>query len=270
VYWWRRDGRSAAAAARLLEHANASCRNVVITAEELLRHSERASPWIRERVLHDAARSAEGASARAAVPLTRAAVALAAMLTIVLAVQTLRPARGQGVSSDAPTSIDAGPEPLRIVATVTPPAYTGRPRVERADPARLEAIQGSIVHLTLSHHPENWRVRYGTQSLRLAESTAGSTTQTVVGESGYFAIEPTTGAQADRRLIPVAVSPDRAPVIRLETPGRDLLLPDARSTVDVGITAADDLGLQSLELRYTKVSGSGEQFEFQEGTVPIA
>ncbi len=33
--------------------------------------------------------------------------------------------------------------------------------------------------------------------------------------------------------------------------------------------ATDDFGLQSLELRYTKVSGSGEQFEFEEGALPL-
>jgi hypothetical protein len=33
--------------------------------------------------------------------------------------------------------------------------------------------------------------------------------------------------------------------------------------------AADDYGLQSLDLRYTKVSGSGEQFEFNEGSIPL-
>ena len=34
-------------------------------------------------------------------------------------------------------------------------------------------------------------------------------------------------------------------------------------------SASDDFGLQSLEMRYTKVSGTGEQFEFEEGSLPM-
>ena len=43
----------------------------------------------------------------------------------------------------------------------------------------------------------------------------------------------------------------------------------AKATVPVAAAASDDFGLQSLDLRYTKVSGMGEQFEFVEGTLPL-
>ena len=33
--------------------------------------------------------------------------------------------------------------------------------------------------------------------------------------------------------------------------------------------ATDDFGLRSLVLRYTKVTGSGENYEFQEGEIPL-
>ena len=39
--------------------------------------------------------------------------------------------------------------------------------------------------------------------------------------------------------------------------------------VPLRATASDDFGLQSFELRYTKVSGTGEQFEFEEGSLPM-
>jgi hypothetical protein len=71
-------------------------------------------------------------------------------------------------------------------------------------------------------------------------------------------------------LIPVVVTPDRAPAIRIDAPGKDLLLPDGRRDIPVAARAEDDFGLRALELRYTKVSGSGEQFEFQEGTLPLS
>ena len=82
--------------------------------------------------------------------------------------------------------------------------------------------------------------------------------------SGYLAIEPTDrDASMSRRLIPVTVIPDRAPTIRVEAPGKDLLLPDATPVVGFSASAADDFGLQSLELRYTKVSGSGRAVRVQ-------
>ena len=44
---------------------------------------------------------------------------------------------------------------------------------------------------------------------------------------------------------------------------------DAQHTIDLAIEADDDIGLASLRLRYTKVSGSGERFTFTEGELPI-
>ena len=40
-------------------------------------------------------------------------------------------------------------------------------------------------------------------------------------------------------------------------------------TVPIAIEARDDLAVQALTLRYTKVSGSGETFTFEEGQVPV-
>ena len=71
------------------------------------------------------------------------------------------------------------------------------------------------------------------------------------------------------RLIAVTVVPDRTPVVRIERPARDLLLPDARSSVEVTGSVADDIAIRALTLRYTKVSGSGEQIDFVEGELPL-
>ena len=64
--------------------------------------------------------------------------------------------------------------------------------------------------------------------------------------------------------------PDRAPTALVTTPGRDLLLPNASRRVAIAGAASDDIGLTSLELRYTTISGSGEQFDFREGSARIA
>ena len=51
--------------------------------------------------------------------------------------------------------------------------------------------------------------------------------------------------------------------------GQRSFLRDGHHTIDLAIDASDDIGLASLKVRYTKVSGSGERFTFSEGEVPI-
>ena len=113
-------------------------------------------------------------------------------------------------------------------------------------------------------------MRFGADALDARESGGSTAVDLPLARSGYLAIEPADrDAASSRRLLPVTVIPDRAPTIRVEAPGKDLLLPDATPVVGLSASALDDYGLQSLELRYTKVSGSGEQFEFKEGSLPL-
>jgi hypothetical protein len=92
----------------------------------------------------------------------------------------------------------------------------------------------------------------------------------VLLESGYLAVELADAAGSEpSRLIAVTVTPDRAPTVRVERPGRDLLLPDVRTVVEIDAAASDDIGLDALALKYTRVSGAGEQFEFVEGELPL-
>ena len=71
-------------------------------------------------------------------------------------------------------------------------------------------------------------------------------------------------------MIPVVVSPDALPAVRLTAPGRDLVYAGGNPRIAFDARATDDFGLRALALRYTKVSGSGEQFEFKEGEIPLA
>jgi hypothetical protein len=159
---------------------------------------------------------------------------------------------------------------LEVKATIVPPGYTRAAPRTLADPDRIEALQGSRLTLTVTGG-SGWRLRFGSEPLEAATVNGATVAELPLARSGYVAIEPAdSAAGAMRRLLPISVVPDRAPTIRVEKPGRDLLLPDATAVVDLAATATDDFGLQALELRYTKVSGSGEQFEFKEGTLPIA
>jgi hypothetical protein len=77
------------------------------------------------------------------------------------------------------------------------------------------------------------------------------------------------GAAEVRRLIGLAVRPDRLPDVRVELPGEDLRVADGNRVVSVVVEAEDDFGLTTLELRYTRVTGFGELFTFEEGRVPL-
>jgi hypothetical protein len=156
-----------------------------------------------------------------------------------------------------------------LSATVTPPAYIGSPLRIIENPARIDALQGSRLHLEIRGEGQ-WRARFGSEPLQVREDRGRSAIDFPLDRSGYLAIESGESSAAVRLLIPIAIAPDRAPSIRISAPAKDLLLPDVRQTIGVEASATDDFALQSLELRYTKVSGSGEQFEFKEGALPLS
>lgn len=273
-----RSKRTLAGAARDIERSRPDCRNVVITARELMSHPERASAGMRARVLGEAAARAGAISPAEVVPLTRPLALLAGGACICAVAVAGLPHKVVGALRDATaraarTRTAPGAGPLRILAELRPPAYTGIPARDVADPARLDVVQGTHVRLVVSGPAAAWRIRFGTTPVATTVTSTTTVADVVLTESGYFAIEPSGDGRppdAIRRLLPVSVSQDRAPVVRIEAPGRDLLLPDATSRIPVAASAADDFGLQSFELRYTKVSGTGEQFEFEEGTLPLS
>lgn len=259
-------------AARAVERAHSDSRNVVVTAEEFLRHPDRTRPAIRDRVFAGAA-AILARDATAVVPIRRAAgVAFIALLAAV-ALARGWPQRAavvlQQAARDAAAAVRGGEGTFRLSVIVTPPDYTGQAPRTADDPERLDVLEGSRLRLVL--RGAEWRVRFGSQPLPSKDDDGSRVIDLPVVRSGYLALEPIDEARAsERRLVPVTVTPDRAPTIRIDAPAKDLLLPDATQTVQISAAATDDLGLRSLDLRYTRISGSGEQFEFQEGTIPIA
>jgi len=262
-------------AARILEAARPASRNLIVTAEELLRHPERARPPVRSAVFRRTA-VVIGSNPAEAVSIRRELVAAVAAIVLSVAVAFGLPQKaamsiGETLRQASTGSGSKGTLALRAV--ITPPQYTGQPPVAFDNPERVEALQGSRLRLTMrpgSSGLGNWRVRFGAKPLALDGSASEPSFEMTLAESGYIAIGSDDPAVADsRRLLPIVVSPDRAPTITIETPGKDLLLPSAKTTVAVAGVAADDYGLEALDLRYTKVSGSGEQFEFNEGSIPL-
>jgi hypothetical protein len=267
----RRARREAATA---IERRESRFKNVLITADEILAARLVVPDYVAARVMSDAAAASADVDLRTAIPLRRAAAtAIISMLVWGLLVVLLL--RWPG----SPSSEDSIPErrasktetgAWHVNVTIVPPAYSGRPRVTVVDPDRVEALEGSALHLRVDQVAPPLRARTSKSTRPLTRRNDGIQTAVVtLNESDYVALEPAGPATAGTRLIAVTVAPDRAPVSVITVPGKDLLLPDANRRVDVAGTATDDIGLTRLELRFTTISGSGEQFDFKEGSAVI-
>jgi hypothetical protein len=262
-----RGRRVPARVAMEVETRRPELRNLLITAEELLRHPHRTRAWIRHRVYDDAARAlgtGERGSERRLTGSVLAAVAAVVFWGAVIG-GAHRPAV-ESVRERLAAALMPVMGEVVVRATVTPPPYTKADVRTFTNPERIELLEGSRLQLVVSGAG---RIRLGTSELPAIRDGGRSTVETMVTASGFVAIEPEIGSAAAGRLIAVAVTADRAPSVTVDAPGRDLLLADASRRIPIRATAADDLGLRSLELRYTKVSGTGERFEFVEGNIPV-
>jgi hypothetical protein len=263
-----------AEAAKAVERASPESRNVIVTAEELLRRPGMGREEVRNRVLRDAATAIAPVRSAHAVPLRRAAMLCGATLFglggtwVVLSTRSGAVIR-QAATDVARTVIGLPEGAARVSATVTSPPYLGSAVQRLEDPERIEAVAGSRLALRITGSEQRWKVRFGTRILETNRTNEGAGITIELLESTYLAIEGESSGAGARRLIPVIVTPDRAPAIVLDRPGKDLLFPDSRPVVPISATAKDDFGMKSLELRFTKVSGSGEQFSFEEGVLPL-
>lgn len=263
----RRRGamRTTAAAALAAERVHPAFRNLLITAEELWRHPDRATPSIRAHVTDEAARVGAQANRREAVTtqhLAMPALALAAAVALNLLVAGRLPGRtalDRFVSTIA--EVAGLGSPVVFTVTVTRPVYAGGTPQQLKGPERIEAMVGSRLTFAFGS-TAGGRIRFGDGDL------TGNGLEHLVGSSGYFVIE--TEGSTERRFVSLTARPDVAPIVRISAPGKDLLIAAGDRTIPIDVTASDDLALRSLELRFTKVSGSGEQFEFEEGSLPIA
>ena len=261
VVW--RAGRSrlgSAAAAEAIERTHPA-NNVIVTAEELRRHPDRASRRVQALIEAEAERHLAGVDVPSIVGYTPAMMAVAvAAVTVIVAVVVMASPRTllQTIArvQQAATGVLAGRSASILRVTLEPPAYTGQPGVTLEDPARIDVLEGTIIRFA---DRDRMRLRFGEQSF---------TGDFVARVDGYFALERTD--VNDSRLLPLVVTADSVPSVRVEDPGKDLLLTDGGRTIPLKFSATDDLALAAMELRYTKVSGTGEQFEFQEGTLPVA
>jgi hypothetical protein len=269
---WRRWTTTRAAAAVESRHG---LDNLVVTAEELASgHTPAVHPAIEAEVVTAALARLETVSPRSVQPLGRP-LALGAGAVLALTALLAGYPPGRGSSGTAGAGFDAQEESAVLAAgevrvVITPPAYTGRDAVTLTNPASVAALEGSRIRLQVSRAARTTLVNLDGTVTAFAEDGEHRALDITAVESRPLLIrfEPAPGASADR-LVSLRVHPDERPIVRIEQPAKDLIFPDASGQVAVAIAARDDVGLASLVLRYTKVSGSGETFTFEEGEWPI-
>jgi hypothetical protein len=274
--WWFgpvSDGLRRTAAAEI-EARVPSCRNVLITAQALLAGRLAAKPDVRAVVLDDAARAAAVVAPSVlwpwGAPLVVVAVATGVWILVALvpasSIESLLSTGAGMVEASVMPSIDD------VEIEVTPPAYTGQAPETLHNPDRIAALVGS--HL---------RVRVTTAAVGVTMETAAGAVPLTRGRDrvlsgevrietdGYLAITPRgdAGGAGPRRLIGVTALMDRGPDVRITEPGRDVYLRKAEAGLPVVVQGADDIGLRTLRLAYTKVAGAGESFSFTEGEVAV-
>lgn len=271
---WRWRATSRASIVRALEHSHPDSRNLFVTADELARETLAAKPLVRARVFADAAASAQRLDLRTAFPIARVVrVALLAAVAWVT-VETAHVWRGQlsragaGVLSRSTSPASAAARThLQVSVAIQPSAYTGLEETRAVDPEQLQAVEGSALVLSIDSSAARVNVEHDGRTRALARGADGRfAARLQVTKTGYLLVTAEDGA---RRMMPVVVSPDALPAVRLTAPGRDLVYSGGNPRIAFAARATDDFGLRSLVLRYTKVTGSGENFEFQEGEIPL-
>ena len=252
------------------QHEPAS-RNLLRTALEIADARTKTTEFVSGQVMRQAAALSERTNVNRALPMGPAATAAGIGAALVVATLGLS-ARG-GIAPVAGPSSPATASLGDVRITVESPAYVGRPAVEFRNPDRIDVLGGSRLIVRVAADATAVSVSTLERSRDAARAPSGEFFLELPADAdGYLAIEARSGdaSQSDKRLIGLYVQQDRAPAVTVKAPGKDLLVPDANWTLAIALDADDDLGLVSLSLAYTKISGSGENFEFVNGEVPVS
>ena len=266
VLTWNGPLRTARASAALVERSNPSLRNLIVTAEELLSRRGRTAVYMRDRVLAEASRESARVDPRLVAPLAGSVAAVLPALLLVGGAFLVHPSAPRGRPSAPSAASTAGTAPGDLSVDVHPPEYTSRPSSHVRNPSALEVIAASRITITLSGVPADAdpRVRLNGLDIHIRREADARIADAELTESGYLAVD---GEGVTRRLIPTVVVPDHAPEVRILAPARDLHVANASGAIDIAATAQDDLALASMDVRYTRISGAGEQYQFHEGTL---
>lgn len=263
--------------ARTIEARHSGLDNLVVTAEELIRIDESArSPHLRQALFQQAADRLANVAASNVQSLAPALISACTAFALAAAVLFRVPMQSaavqvSGLPAGSSPSVTLSPTDIRVV--VTPPIYAGRPARELLNPTELEVLEGTTVRLEAARTGGGMQiVASGMTPVAFARANDLWLHEFVATDSTVFLLRRTLtdgGPPAEGRLLQVRVEPDRRPLVRIVNPAKDLVFGIANGRVPIGIEARDDLALATLALRYTKVSGSGETFSFEEGQLPV-
>ncbi len=222
-----------------------------------------------ERVVSDArwgmpaVRAALFAIVRPALLLGAALVLRAALPPAVMA-RIEAPRVGDSLENPRSATVAGTSRLSPLVATVTPPAYTGRKPVTLEEPSSISALASSGVRLE------------GRGSASGISASLASGALEVTGASGRWSVifampsNPAAvrlGHGRDSRMIVLEPLHDSVPIVTLSAPARDTVMREARGAMRLAASATDDVGLTSLWLEYIVSSGEGESFTFRSGVV---
>lgn len=248
-----------------------AARNVIVTAAELIERPGNVRPYIGARVCAEASRLAAAADPASLFPARRTTLALLAAIAV-WSLALLRAAPDVTVSADGIAVTGGGAAIDAVRVTVVPPAYTAGGAESAMDPARLTVLAGSRLMLSVRARAATVTIETvsGSQTLEREGDTFSG--EVPVESDGFLALEPVSadGTAGLRTLIGITAIPDDAPHVRITEPETDLFLPAADRSIDIAVGADDDIAIASLTLRLTRVSGSGEQFTFTDGELPLA
>ncbi len=156
------------------------------------------------------------------------------------------------------TAVDP-PSIREIAARIDPPAYTKLPAGPARDPARIEAVEGSRITLTVATDVPVGRVDLawppaGPTPVAMALSGDGrhATASVEAGSSGPYVLTPRddrNGLSGRPEARQVVVRPDAPPTLAVRGPAAQAeARPD--DVLQVGVAARDDFAVASAELHY--------------------
>jgi hypothetical protein len=262
---------SRAGVIRRVEKATPSLGNLIFTADEIHRSLLAARPHVVERVFHDATSAIEHIDVKTLSRPLRLAVLLLLAGTawiahaVVLSRSGTSPAGIERAHTNTTRSA-AAPGRLEITVTIRPPAYTRLQSTTMVNPSEIRAVENSQLEFSIASDASDLALEMnGVRRTPQRDPGGRYLDRLDATRSGYAIVT----AGETRRLIALTVVPDALPTVRIVAPGRDLIFASGNRRLTFEVRATDDYGLRAMSLRFTKVSGSGEQFEFSESEIPL-
>lgn len=178
-----------------------------------------------------------------------------------------------GVDDDAAVLLEGESVPTMgdLSFTVRAPAYAGLPDVPGVWGDALAALPGSVVEI---------RGDGGARPPLLGASVIGGSTLTPqptgsgwtvdwpvrADERGLVLTVAAAGDTVEQRVLPLRQLRDRPPAVELVAPSDDVVLATPTGTIPIRAEAVDDFGVADVALHWVRSRGSGESFDFDEGT----